>query len=149
MQRLSLTIKGSKPHTAFHMPGVLRWKDKPPRMSGSEGQWGTCGRTCQPTKDSLAHQPHPEKSASSQQKSPQSEHRGTPKHAALLRGVHYPPPEHFLYKRIDICVFITESLYYTLKLIYYYKSTCFNNKKIILILSPTYSQGISIRILSS
>ena len=43
----------------------------------------------------------------------------------------------------------TESLYYTLKLIYYYKSTCFNNKKIILILSPTYSQGISIRILSS
>ncbi|CAN0473976.1 unnamed protein product [Rangifer tarandus platyrhynchus] len=36
------------------------------------------------TKDGLAHQPHPEKSASSQLERPQGEHRATPEHAALM-----------------------------------------------------------------
>lgn len=100
------------PSLTLHSSCQLQWKDKPSRMPGSEGQWGICGRTCQQTKDSPAHQPPPEKSASSQQKSPQSK-QGHSRACCPGKGRALLSPGHFLNKRIDVCVFITESLYYT------------------------------------
>lgn len=90
-------------------PAVIR---QAPRMSGSEGQWGTCGRTCQPTKDSLAHQPHPGSQPHPSRRAPRANTGALPS-MLPVGGACTNPPAHFLYKRIDICVFITESLYYT------------------------------------